>query len=209
MADPTIKLLLIGPSSSGKTALLLRYVEDIFDTDNATATIGVDFKVKKLSIKGKPHRVLLFDTAGQERFRTLTSSYYRNAQGVLLVYDISNRETFTTMEYWFKEVEKYAPPGAIKCLVGSKLDKSTSSRIVRTEEGRALADRYGASFYEVSSKTRENVKEPFVDTVTRIVETPELMNGGVGARRGTAATAASSAVVTLNQRVPPKKSGCC
>lgn len=113
------------------------------------------------------------------------------------------------MEYWFKEVEKYAPPGAIKCLVGSKLDKSTSSRIVRTEEGRALADRYGASFYEVSSKTRENVKEPFVDTVTRIVETPELMNGGVGARRGTAATAASSAVVTLNQRAPPKKSGCC
>ncbi|RPB05857.1 ras-domain-containing protein [Choiromyces venosus 120613-1] len=187
MADPTIKLLLIGPSSSGKTALLLRYVEDIFDTDNATATIGVDFKVKKLSVKGKPHRILLFDTAGQERFRTLTSSYYRNAQGVLLV-------------------EKFAPPNAIKCLVGSKLDKSTSSRIVKTEEGRTLAERFGASFYEVSSKTRENVKEPFVDTVTRIVETPELMNGGVGVRR---AAATPAAVVTLNQKMLVKKSGCC
>ncbi|CAZ82537.1 unnamed protein product [Tuber melanosporum] len=186
MADPTIKLLLIGPSSSGKTALLLRYVEDIFDTDNATATIGVDFKVKKLSVKGKLHRVFLFDTAGQERFRTLTSSYYRNAQG---------------------EVEKYAPPDAVKCLVGSKLDKSTSSRIVRTEEGRALADRYSASFYEVSSKTRENVKEPFVDTVTRIVETPVLVNGGAGAKRGT--TALSPPVVSFNQREPPPKSGCC
>jgi len=139
----------------------------------------------------------------------LTSSYYRNAQGVLLVYDISNRETFTTMEYWFKEVEKYAPPNAIKCLVGSKLDKSTSSRIVKTEEGQALADRYGAGFYEVSSKTRENVKEPFVDTVTRIVETPELMNGGVGARRAIATAASSTPVATLSLDSPPKKAGCC
>src|SRR5690554_4929169 len=83
--DPTIKLLLFGPSSSGKTALLLRYTDDLFDPDSATATIGVDFRVKKLLVHNKPHRLLLFDTAGQERFRTLTSSYYRNAQGCILV----------------------------------------------------------------------------------------------------------------------------
>jgi len=117
--EPTIKLLLIGPSNSGKTALLLRYVDDIFDTDSATATIGVDFRVKKLSIDGKPYRLLLFDTAGQERFRTLTSSYYRNAQGCILVYDVSNRESFLSMDHWFGECAKFAEPGVVLYLVGA------------------------------------------------------------------------------------------
>ncbi|KAI5820018.1 P-loop containing nucleoside triphosphate hydrolase protein [Pyronema omphalodes] len=180
--DPTIKILLIGPSNSGKTALLLRYVDDIFDTDSATATIGVDFRVKKLAIKGKPHRLLLFDTAGQERFRTLTSSYYRNAQGCILVYDVSNRESFLSMEHWFGECARYAEPGVIKYLVGSKIDKA-SARAVSTEEGKALADRFNAGFVEVSSKTRENIKTPFVETVDKIVESPELMNTGLARKR--------------------------
>ncbi|CCX11350.1 P-loop containing nucleoside triphosphate hydrolase protein [Pyronema domesticum] len=180
--DPTIKILLIGPSNSGKTALLLRYVDDIFDTDSATATIGVDFRVKKLAIKGKPHRLLLFDTAGQERFRTLTSSYYRNAQGCILVYDVSNRESFLSMEHWFGECARYAEPGVIKYLVGSKIDKA-SARAVSTAEGKALADRFNAGFVEVSSKTRENIKTPFVETVDKIVESPELMNTGLARKR--------------------------
>lgn len=92
-------------------------MDDLFDVDSATATIGVDFRVKKLSVAGRPHRLLLFDTAGQERFRTLTSSYYRNAQGVILVYDVSNRESFLSMDHWFGEAEMYAAPGVVKCLV--------------------------------------------------------------------------------------------
>lgn len=154
---------------------MLRYVDDIFDTDSATATIGVDFRVKKLAIRGKPHRLLLFDTAGQERFRTLTSSYYRNAQGCILVYDVSNRESFLSMEHWFGECARYAEPGVVKYLVGSKIDKE-GARAVTTAEGKALAERVGAGFVEVSSKTRENVKTPFVETVDRIVENPELMD---------------------------------
>jgi len=180
--EPTIKLLLIGPSNSGKTALLLRYVDDLFDTDSATATIGVDFRVKKLSVKGKPYRLLLFDTAGQERFRTLTSSYYRNAQGCILVYDVSNRESFLSMEHWFGECKTYAEENVVKVLVGSKIDK-TGARAVKFEEGKALADRHGAGFIEVSSKTRENVKVPFVQVVDKIVEDPELMNPKVTRKR--------------------------
>ncbi|KAF8471915.1 rab protein [Kalaharituber pfeilii] len=181
--DPTIKILLIGPSSGGKTSLLLRYVDDIFDTESSTATIGVDFRTKKVSVRGKPYRLLLFDTAGQERFRTLTSSYYRNAQGVIVVYDTSNRDSFLSMSHWFGEVETYAAPGVIKCLVGSKIDK-TASRAVKPEEGAALAELHGAMFVEVSSKTRENVRRPFVDVVDKVVETPELLSPGL-ARRGT------------------------
>ncbi|KAF8457170.1 P-loop containing nucleoside triphosphate hydrolase protein [Terfezia claveryi] len=181
--DPTLKILLIGPSSGGKTSLLLRYVDDIFDTETATATIGVDFRTKKVSVRGKPYRLLLFDTAGQERFQPLTSSYYRNAQGVIIVYDTSNRDSFLSMEDWFRQAETYASPGVVKCLVGSKTDKA-ASRAVKYEEGKELAERYGAMFVEVSSKTRENVRRPFVDVIDKIVETPELVNPQVK-RRGT------------------------
>jgi len=184
--EPTVKLLLTGPSSSGKTALLLRYCDDFFDGDTS-ATIGVDFRVKKLSVKGKPTRLLIFDTAGQERFSTLTSSYYRNAQGVLLVYDISNRESFLSMDHWFGEAETYAAPGVVKCLVGSKLDKVTA-RAVTEDEGRDLAERYGASFFEVSAKKGDNTKLPFVDTVDKIVDRPELMRAKLTARQGDAVT---------------------
>lgn len=111
-----------------------------------------------------------------ERFRTLTSSYYRNAHGVILVYDISNRDSFLSMEHWFREAETYASPNVVKCLVGSKTDRE-SARAVKTEEGQEFADRYGALFVECSSKNRENVRRPFVDVVDRIVETPELLGG--------------------------------
>ncbi|KAF8427330.1 ras family-domain-containing protein [Tirmania nivea] len=177
----TLRILLVGPSNGGKTSLLLRYLDDIFDTETATATIGVEFRSKKVSIRGKQYKVLLFDTAGQERFQPLTSSYYRSAQGVIIVYDTSNRDSFLSMEHWFREAETYASTRVVKCLVGSKTDKA-ASRAVKYEEGKELAERYDAMFVEVSSKTRENVRRPFVDVIDKIVETPELVNWQV--RRG-------------------------
>lgn len=113
--------------------VLIRYCDDQFDSESSTATIGVDFKVssqrlrfrpilmmvklKKLSVHGKAYRLNLLDTAGQERFRTLSNSYYRGAHGIILVYDISSRESFLSMEKWYEEVEDNAMPGAIMCLV--------------------------------------------------------------------------------------------
>ncbi|KAF4634664.1 hypothetical protein G7Y89_g3441 [Cudoniella acicularis] len=120
---PTLKILMIGPSGAGKSALLIRYCDDQFDSESSTATIGVDFKLKRLSVHGKPYRLNLLDTAGQERFRTLSNSYYRGAHGVILVYDISNRESFLSIDRWFEEVDANAVEG-VKCfLVGSKLDR--------------------------------------------------------------------------------------
>jgi len=173
---PTLKILMIGPSGAGKSALLVRYCDDQFDSESSTATIGVDFKVKKLSVHGKAYRLNLLDTAGQERFRTLSNSYYRGAHGVILVYDISRKDSFLAMGGWFEEAESNAIPGAVMYLVGSKLDKASSSRAVKYEEGEALAARHGAGFCEVSSKTRENVRNPFVDIVDEIVKRPELLN---------------------------------
>lgn len=138
--------------------------------------------MKKLSVRGTPYRLNLLDTAGQERFRTLSNSYYRNAHGVILVYDISNRESFLAMERWFEEAESNAMPGTVLYLVGSKLDKA-SQRKVTFEEGKRLAEsRAEGRFCEVSAKTRENVRKPFVEVVEAIVGKPELLK--MGTRRG-------------------------
>lgn len=181
---PTLKVLLIGPSSAGKSALLMRYCEDVFEPESATATIGIDFKIKKLSVRGKAYRLTLFDTAGQERFRTLSTSYYRGAHGVILVYDASSRTSFASMERWFDEVELNTVPGVALYLVGAKVDKT---RAVPAADGQALAEAHGASFCEVSAKTRENVRKPFVDIVDAIVSSPDVMSAadGGGGSKGT------------------------
>ncbi|GAW12613.1 hypothetical protein ANO14919_019830 [Xylariales sp. No.14919] len=175
---PVLKILLIGPSGAGKSALLLRYCEDQFDPESTTATIGIDFKTKKLAVRGKAYKLNIFDTAGQERFRTLSTSYYRGAHGVILVYDISNKKSFASMEKWFDEARLNANPDAVLYLVGSKLDKvDAGGRAVSFEQGKAFAEAQGAEFCEISSKTRENVKRPFVEVVDRIVQKPELIAG--------------------------------
>jgi Ras-related protein Rab-18 len=146
--------------------------------------------VKRLSVHGTPYRLNLLDTAGQERFRTLSNSYYRNAHGVILVYDISNRESFLSMERWFEEAESNAMPGAVLYLVGSKSDRGAQRRVT-FEEGKRLAEsRAEGRFCEASSKTRENVRKPFVDLVEAIVANPDLLK--MGLRKGGTVTVDST-----------------
>ena len=141
-------------------------------------------QTKKLNVRGTSYRLNLLDTAGQERFRTLSNSYYRGALGVILVYDISNRDSFLAMERWFEEAESNLIDGAKMCLVGSKSDKAATHRTVTYEEGQALAARHGCPFCEVSAKTRDNVKTPFLELVDSIVKDPQLMNANASSRRG-------------------------
>ncbi|KAI2779455.1 ras-domain-containing protein [Daldinia loculata] len=179
---PVLKVLIIGPSGAGKSA----HCDDLFDPESTTATIGIDFKMKKLAVRGKAYRLNIFDTAGQERFRTLSTSYYRGAHGVIIVYDITSRKSFLSMEKWIDEARSNASPDAVLYLVGSKLDKVASGgRAVSFEEGKAFAESQGAGFCEVSSKTRENVRQPFVEVVDRIVQRPELLAAAAPASSNT------------------------
>ncbi|KAI2473778.1 ras-domain-containing protein [Annulohypoxylon bovei var. microspora] len=179
---PVLKVLIIGPSGAGKSA----YCDDQFDPESTTATIGIDFKMKKLAVHGKAYRLNIFDTAGQERFRTLSTSYYRGAHAVILVYDITSRKSFLSMEKWIDEARLNASPDAVLYLVGSKLDKIPSGgRAVSEEEGRAFAESQGAGFCEVSSKTRENIRRPFVEVVDRIVQKPQLLAAATPAASNT------------------------
>ncbi|KAL2019973.1 hypothetical protein VTK56DRAFT_8973 [Thermocarpiscus australiensis] len=174
---PTLKVLLIGASGVGKSALLLRYCDDEFKPESASATIGVDYRTKLLSVYGSRYRLMLFDTAGQERFRTLSTSFYRGAHGVMILYDICSRASFLTLDRWFQEAKANTIEGAVLSVVGCKLDKAAESREVSIEEGWRVAQAHGALFCEASAKTGENVKQAFVEVVDEIVHTPGLEDG--------------------------------
>jgi len=116
-----LKYLIIGNSGVGKSCLLLRYADDIY-TDKHIITIGVDFKIKSLVVDGKKVKTNIWDTAGQERFKNITVSYYKGAAGVMVVYDITDLESFNKVNDWLIEIEKNAPNNVYKILVGNKCD---------------------------------------------------------------------------------------
>ncbi|KAF8939509.1 P-loop containing nucleoside triphosphate hydrolase protein [Dissophora ornata] len=171
----TLKLLLIGSSGTGKSSLLMRFVDGVFlAPDEISATIGVDFKVKVIDVEGKKYKLTIWDTAGQERFRTLTSSYYRGAQGVILVYDVSNRDSFNDLQTWFNELDTFcSSKEVVRMVVGNKVDKE-SSREVSKQEGQDLARKLQTLFVECSAKTKLGVQQAFDELVQQIIDTPSL-----------------------------------
>nr|XP_003733352.2 ras-related protein Rab-18 isoform X2 [Callithrix jacchus] len=197
----TLKILIIGESGVGKSSLLLRFTDDTFDPELA-ATIGVDFKVKTISVDGNKAKLAIwvslhqhtknfflkgqigfrptlkwpiwqYDTAGQERFRTLTPSYYRGAQGVILVYDVTRRDTFVKLDNWLNELETYCTRNDIvNMLVGNKIDKE--NREVDRNEGLKFARKHSMLFIEASAKTCDGVQCAFEELVEKIIQTPGL-----------------------------------
>ncbi|KAI0494388.1 hypothetical protein KFK09_024522 [Dendrobium nobile] len=181
--DYLFKLLLIGDSGVGKSSLLLSFTSNTFD--DLSPTIGVDFKVKMVTIGGKKLKLALWDTAGQERFRTLTNAYYRGAHGIIMVYDVTRRDTFTNLsDIWAKEIELYSTnQDCIKMVVGNKVDK-LNARAVTKKEGIDFARECGCLFLECSAKTQSNVERCFEELVLKILETPSLLaEGSTGVKK--------------------------
>lgn len=169
---PTLKLLLIGSSGVGKSAIVRRYTTDEFIEDDANATIGIDYQLKSVCVDQKWWKLSLWDTAGQERYRTLTSSYYRGAQGVVLVYDVTDRESFESLSSWLKELAMFqgdVPPVCL--LVGNKVDLE-HQRVVSTEEGSAFAQARGSLFVECSAKAGRGVDRAFDELVRAVRVSP-------------------------------------
>jgi len=166
--DMFFKLLVVGESGVGKTCLLLRFVDDKF-SDVHMATVGVDFKIKTITIGDRPVKLQIWDTAGQERFRTLTESYYRNSHGVILVYDVTNHESYEKIRSWAEQIEQYGDRNLCKLLVGNKTDKE-HERTVTTQEGSSLAKSLGIEFLETSAKDTSNVEEAFTNLATQILK---------------------------------------
>jgi len=148
--DYMCKLLLLGNSTVGKSALMMRFSDDSFKA-SFISTVGIDFKMKTIVIDGKRVKIQIWDTAGQERFRTITKTYYRGAHGYILVYDITNQESFDNMKYWLGEIKKNGNEGVPKIIVGNKCDLE-EQRIVSTEEGSKFAQEKQIPFIETSAK---------------------------------------------------------
>ncbi|XP_062253567.1 ras-related protein Rab-15-like [Platichthys flesus] len=162
--DVLFRLLMLGDSGVGKTCMLRRFTDSEFDPSHIS-TIGVDFKMKTLEIDGLKVRVQIWDTAGQERYQTITKQYYRRAQGIIYVYDITSQAAFQHIAKWASDVDDYAPNQVQRILVGNKCDEELR-RQVTTEQGSKLAETYEMEFFETSASSSNNIRESF----TRLTE---------------------------------------
>ncbi len=160
--DILLKLIIVGDSGVGKSCLLSRFVDNVF-IQSYISTIGIDFKIKTILLDGKKVKLQIWDTAGQERFRTITTAYYRSASGILLVYDVTDRESFDNVSRWIRNISELS--GAPVVLVGNKSDLYMS-RKVSNKEGLQRALEYDVPFLETSVKDNHNVQECF-ETLAR------------------------------------------
>jgi len=182
--DFLFKMLLIGDSGVGKSNLLSRFADDTYE-ESHIATIGVDFKIRTLDVDGSKVKLQIWDTAGQERFRTITSTYYRGAHGIVVVYDVTDQESFRNVKYWMQEIEKYAAAGVTKLVVGNKCDLS-SKKLVSYDEAKDLAESVGVQFFETSAKNAHNVEQAFYIMAeaikTRFTSAPTASGMGAAGR---------------------------
>ncbi|WMV12348.1 hypothetical protein MTR67_005733 [Solanum verrucosum] len=216
--DYLFKLLLIGDSSVGKSCLLLRFADDSY-VDSYISTIGVDFKIRTVEQDGKTIKLQIWDTAGQERFRTITSSYYRGAHGIIIVYDVTEMESFNNVKQWLNEIDRYANESVCKLLVGNKCDL-VENKVVDTQMGKwkieedilkllqsslllavaALADELGIPFLETSAKDSINVEQAFLTMAGEIKK--KMGNQPAGAKR-------TGSTVQIKGQPIEQKGNCC
>lgn len=173
-AEYVFKIIIVGESGVGKSCLLRRYADQTF-TDNYINTIGVDFKVRTIESHGRLVKLNIWDSAGQERFRTIVNTYYRGAHGVCVVYDITSEESFEKLDHWLKDVCELAEPDARKLIIGTKLDLS-HKREVDKETVEMYSQSLGIPFIEASAKTGEFVDEAFQFMTNMLVK--DVMGDG-------------------------------
>ncbi|CAK4073350.1 unnamed protein product [Aphanomyces euteiches] len=164
--DATYKILVVGDSGVGKTCLLLRFADDIYGNHNVS-TIGVDFKIGTINLDGDKIKLHVCDTAGQERFRGITNSYYRGAHGIMIVFDVTDMDSFTNVKQWLDEIDIHATDNVVKLLVGNKSDL-TAKREVSTDVAADFAKTRGLDFVETSAKSASNVETAFKTIASRI-----------------------------------------
>lgn len=192
--DYTLKFIIVGDSTVGKSNIMSRFIDNRFD-DSHDMTIGIEFSTKIVALINTDssnnlesesnldfdhkssinYKIQIWDTAGQETFKAITRSYYRGTIGCIVVYDTTNRESFESVSEWVSELKKHCDPQIVVALIGNKID--LDKRQVTYDEGKELADKHGFIFFETSAKKAINVKECFFEIVKQInkkIETKEI-----------------------------------
>merc|ERR1712137_537603 len=170
-ADLQLKYIIIGPSGVGKSSLLLQYTDSRF-SESHTPTIGVEFGIRMIEHNGKLIKLQIWDTAGQESFRSLTSSYYRGSHGALVVYDITNEDSFEHLGTWLDDVKCNTGLDTVITVVGNKLDFE-KNREVPKEKGEEFARRHGLHFCEVSAVQSNDIDSLFNQSLQDVLQRME------------------------------------
>ena len=173
--DYTFKILFLGSIGVGKTSIINRYIKNVFINDQKS-TIGIDYKTKTVIYNSKKIKLKIFDTSGQERFRTLTKNYYQGANGIIMVFDLKRVETFDELTYWMEEINKNCNKDKIgMILIGNKKDGDLNEIKIKNEQINQIAKLYNFSYIETSAVTNENIKECF-DLMVKILYERNIIN---------------------------------
>ena len=161
--------MLVGDCGVGKSSMILRYHYNEFEP-NYISTIGIDFEIRTICVKDQICKLQLWDTAGQDKFRSMTTQYYRNAHGIILVYDVSNEESFLNISHWICQCEKYSSFKQCQFfLVGNKCDCDKDKRVVSKARGLFIAKENNMRFYECSAKEDTNINKIFYSMAKQII----------------------------------------
>ena len=204
-----LKFVIIGDSGVGKSNILLRYINNTF-SDEFKTTVGVEFGAKNLEVNGRIYRIQIWDTAGQENFRSIARAYYKNSVCACIVYDITNRNSFNSIQSWIDDCVKQSPKSILFILIGNKNDLN-ESREVQYEEGVEFAKKRNMIFLETSAKTGNNISTIFDKSIRQIDKNIldnkyDLSNENCGIRQG---IRAGSFVLSVEQTKKKKKKKCC
>ena len=162
------KYIIIGDSFVGKSKILLRYTNNSYN-EIFVITIGAEFGAKTINIDGQEIRIQIWDTAGMENFKSITRSYYKNSICALIVYDISNKDSFKNVLNWIEDCKVFSPKNILLVLIGNKCDLE-EKRQVSKEEGKKVAEENNMIFFETSAKDNINIDETFLKSAQKILE---------------------------------------
>ncbi|XP_065669081.1 ras-related protein Rab-21 isoform X2 [Hydra vulgaris] len=204
------KVVLLGEGCVGKTSILLRYCQDKFNDKHLT-TLQAAFLNRRLNIDSKRINLSIWDTAGQERFHALGPIYYRDSQGAILVYDITDEDSFQKVKNWVKELRKMLGEEICLCIAGNKIDMD-KERHVLVSEAEEYAKSVGAKHYHTSAKLNRGIEEMFLDLTKSMVEKQTLEEAEIESNPNSAKAKELSLRkknVVIIEEEPQKKSGCC
>lgn len=202
----TFKVVLLGEGCVGKTSILLRYVENKFH-DKHVSTLQASFLNQKLNIDGKRVTLSIWDTAGQERFHALGPIYYRDSNGAVLVYDITDEDSFQKAKNWVKELRKMLGNDICLCIVGNKIDLQ-KDRKVPAEEAEEYAASVGAKHFHTSAKLNKGIEDLFLDLSQRMIETAQESDQQKASNLGRISSQRKN-IIVMDDETQQTRSSCC